>query len=55
MTTTVRLLCLGLVIGLYLLVFRNLEGYWPLLGLGLCVALYAGLTKLAERTGLRTR
>lgn len=55
MTTTVRLICLGAVIGLYLLLFRGLEGYWPLLGLALCVALYVGVTKLLETWGLRAR
>ncbi len=51
----VRAVALAAVVGLYLLVFRNLGGYWPLAGMAFCIALYVGVMTVLERSGLHIR
>ncbi len=48
----VRVVALASVVGLYLLAFRDLDGYWPLAGMAFCIALYVAVMTVWERRGL---
>ena len=50
-----RIAVLAILVFGYRASFRDLDGFWPVAGMALCIAAYIAITTLIERTVLAKR